>query len=320
VSRWSVTIGAIAGFAGLLHLAARANVRWIKNNPDLYPLDVLSHEPDGDEVTIERPDGTRIRAIAAGDGPPVVFSHGYGATLLEWNIIWSLLRKEYRLIAYDQRGHGRSTIGTDGISSAAMAGDLGAVLEYFDVQDGVLIGHSMGGFLSLIFLLNHPDEARAHLSHAIIMGSFAGDVGRGAPQTRLQIPLIQSGMMERLTQTETYGWAFTGSLAGARPAPAVVEMYRRLFVAQHHRPLVPILRAFLDENYYSRLGEITLPCTVVYGLSDKTTPALHSEAIAQGIPTARLVRVPAAGHLINWEASERIAEIIQMAAQPVLVQ
>jgi pimeloyl-ACP methyl ester carboxylesterase len=97
-------------------------------------------------------------------------------------------------------------------------------------------------------------------------------------------------------------------------------MYRRLFAAQHHRPLVPILRAFLDENYYSRLGEITLPCTVVYGLSDKTTPALHSEAIAQGIPNAELVRVPAAGHLINWEAPERIAEIIQLAAQPVLAQ
>jgi pimeloyl-ACP methyl ester carboxylesterase len=318
VSRWSITTGAVAGFAGLLHLAARANVRRIKNNPDPYPLDVLSREPDGEEVMIERPDGTRIRAIAAGDGPPIVFAHGYGATLLEWNIIWNLLRNEYRLIAYDQRGHGRSTIGADDISSAAMAGDLGAVLEYFDVQDGVLIGHSMGGFLSLIFLLNHPDAARAHLSHAIIMGSFAGDVGRGAPQTRLQIPLIQSGIMERLTQTETYGWAFTASLAGARPAPAVVEMYRRLFVAQHHRPLVPILRAFLDENYYSRLGEITLPCTIVYGLSDKTTPALHSETIAQGIPSAQLVRVPAAGHLINWEAPERIADIIQMVAQPEL--
>jgi pimeloyl-ACP methyl ester carboxylesterase len=320
MSRWSRTIGAVAGFVGLIHVAARANVRRIKNNPDPYTLDVLSREPDGAEIMIERPDGTRIRAIAAGDGPTIVFAHGYGATLQEWNVIWSLLGNEYRLIAYDQRGHGRSTIGADGISSAAMAGDLAAVLEYFDVRDGVLIGHSMGGFLSLIFLLDHPDAARAHLQHAIIMASFAGDVGRGAPQTRLQIPLIQSGIMERMAQTETYGWAFTASLAGARPAPAIVETYRRLFAAQHHRPLVPILRAFLAESYYSRLGEITLPCTVVYGLSDKTTPALHSETIAQGIPSAQLVRVPAAGHLINWEAPEWIVEIIQTAAQPIFAQ
>ena len=59
-----------------------------------------------------------------------------------------MLQQEYRLIAYDQRGHGRSTIGTDGINSAAMAGDLGAVLEYFDVQDGVLVW-ALDGRLSL---------------------------------------------------------------------------------------------------------------------------------------------------------------------------
>jgi non-heme chloroperoxidase len=320
VSRWSITIGAVAGFAGLVHLAARANVRRIKNNPDLYPLDVLRREPDGEEVMIVRPDGTRIRAIIAGDGPTIIFAHGYGASVQEWNVIWRMVQQEYRLIAYDQRGHGRSIIGTDGISSAAMAGDLGAVLEYFDVQDGVLVGHSMGGFLSIIFLLNHPEVARAHLAHAIIVGSFAGDIGRGAPQTRLQLPLIQSGIMQRLALTETYGWAFVASLAGARPAPAMVEAFRQLFAAQRQRALVPIVRAFLAENYYNRLGEIDLPCTIVYGLNDKTTPALHSEAISQGIPDARLVRVPSAGHLINWEAPERIVAIIQTVAQTVVAE
>ena len=52
------------------------------------------------------------------------------------------------------------------------------MLEYFDVQDGVLIGHSMGGFLSLIFLLNHLEAARAHLSHAIIHIGEPSDIAR----------------------------------------------------------------------------------------------------------------------------------------------
>jgi pimeloyl-ACP methyl ester carboxylesterase len=177
----------------------------------------------------------------------------------------------------------------------------------------------MGGFLSIIFMLNHPGAAKAHLAHAMIVGSFAGDVGRGAPQTRLQIPLIQSGIMQRLTQTETYGWAFGASLAGTRPAPAMVETFRQLFAAQRHRELVPILRAFLAENYYSRLGEIAVPCTIVYGLNDKTTPALHSKALCAGIPKAQLVSVPGAGHLINWEAPERIVELIRTVAQMVSV-
>src|SRR5262245_56967318 len=126
-------IATASALVGLAHLAARANVRRIKNNPDPYPFDVLSREPEGEEVMIERPDGTLIRAITVGSGSPIVFAHGYGASVQEWNVIWSLLRNDYRLIAYDQRGHGRSTIGADGIGSAPMAADLGAVLEHFDV-------------------------------------------------------------------------------------------------------------------------------------------------------------------------------------------
>ena len=95
MSSWSIIIGAAAGLVGMAHLAARANVRRIKRNPDPYPLDVLSREPDGEELMIDRPDGTRIRALVAGDGPTIVFAHGYGATLLEWNSIWNLLRNDY---------------------------------------------------------------------------------------------------------------------------------------------------------------------------------------------------------------------------------
>jgi hypothetical protein len=82
--------------------------------------------------------------------------------------------------------------------------------------------------------------------------------------------------MELLVQSETYGWAFGASLAGDTPTASSVETFRRLFAAQPHRALVPILRAFVDEDNYSRLGEIQLPCTVLYGLSDKTTPARGS--------------------------------------------
>ena len=86
------------------------------------------------------------------------------------------------------------------------------------------------------------------------------------------------------------------------------------------QPLFETAFDFVHFHVYNRLGEIDLPCTIVYGLNDKTTPALHSEAISQGIPDARLVRVPSAGHLINWEAPERIVALIQTAAQPIFAE
>jgi pimeloyl-ACP methyl ester carboxylesterase len=109
---------------------------------------------EGTERFIERPDGTSLRTISMGSGDRTAFlAHGYGFTADEWNVVAPrLVDQGFTVIAFDQRGHGRSTIGTDGIGSQQMASDYGAVLEAYDVQQGVLVGHSMGGFLSIAFL------------------------------------------------------------------------------------------------------------------------------------------------------------------------
>lgn len=308
----ALTVAAIlAVVAGLIHLMAKANVRRIKANPDPYPFNVLSREPSGEDVFIHRPDRTRLRARVHGNGQTVVFLHGYGASLLEWNVIWQLLHNTgHRLIAYDHRGHGQSTLGAQGMGSVQMAGDVKAILDYFDVRDGVLVGHSMGGFLAVGFMLTHPEAASARLKHCVLLGSHAGDVLRGAPQNRLQIALLKTGILQWLAQNQTYGWALSAAMYGERPAPSGVEMLRQTLAAQQHRA-PPILQAMIDENYYNRLGEITLPCTVVYGAQDKTTPAHHSEALQRGIAKSWLKRIEKAGHMLNWEVPETIAEVIQ---------
>lgn len=305
------TGGILGALGGAAHLAALANVRRIERTPDPYTLDELLEEPEGEEVFVERPDGTRLRAITAGSGPTIVFSHGYAATVFEWNVLWKRLRGSYRLIAFDHRGHGRSTIGRDGISSRAMAADLAGVLDFFDVSDALLVGHSMGGFLSIVALLDHADVTRARLRHALIVASFAGDVTRGAPQTKLQIPLIETGIIPALNRTKTYGWFFTSSQFGKRRFASGVEAFRREFNRRDHAKLVPILRALQDENYYPRLGEIRVPCTIVCGDADDTTPKHHSEWLARDIPNARAVIVPESGHMINWEAPDALEAAIR---------
>jgi pimeloyl-ACP methyl ester carboxylesterase len=138
----SALVGAI-GVAGWC--AARAAVAVIERNPDPFPRDQLAREPEGEQVLILRPDGTVIRAVVAGEGPTVVLANAYGTPLAEWNIVWDkLLDRGHRVISFDQRGHGHSTIGSAGIGSESMAADDAAVLEHFDVHDGVLVGHSTG--------------------------------------------------------------------------------------------------------------------------------------------------------------------------------
>lgn len=293
--------------------AARAVTARIRHNPDPFPRERLTAEPQGEQVFIERPDGTVLSAVAAGQGPPVILVHGYTARVLEWNLVWDELQaRGFRVIAFDQRGHGRSTLGSDGIGSEPMAADLAAVLEHFDVRDGVLVGHSMGGFVSIRAVLDHADLAR-RLRGLVLFATWAGRILDGAPQNRLQIPLLQLGILQLLMRNQTVAALFGAAQCGTRPSPVMVSVFMEAFNRHldEHGPLLPIVRAFSREDRYPRLGEIEVPTVVMVGTADRTTPQSHSRRLADGVPGARLVSVPDAGHLLNWEAPDELIEVVE---------
>jgi non-heme chloroperoxidase len=74
---------------------------------------------------------------------------------------------------------------------------------------------------------------------------------------------------------------------------------------------MPIVQAFSREDRYPRLGEIAIPTAVVVGTADRTTPPGHSRRLAASIPGARLVSVPKAGHLLNWEAPGELIRVVE---------
>jgi pimeloyl-ACP methyl ester carboxylesterase len=190
-----------------------------------------------------------------------------------------------------------------------MASDYAAVLEHHDVRDGVLVGHSMGGFLSVAFLLEHPEVVPDRLRGLVLMATFAGDVNRKNPQNRLQIPLIKSGILVRMVSIPPVGRAFTRSLVGEY-TDGMAEAFIPIFTSHDHRRLIPVMEAMTGENRYPRLGEIDLPTTVLVGTADHTTPPFHTDDLHSGIAGSRLVRLDGKGHALNWEAPDVVAEEI----------
>jgi non-heme chloroperoxidase len=266
---------------------------------------------EGDVLVVGQPDGSSIHSVSLGSGDrAVVLAHGYGFTMDEWNeVAERLVEQGLRVVAFDQRGHGRSTVGADGIGTDQMASAYAAVLEAHDVRDAVLVGHSMGGFLSLAFLLG-GFEAADRVGSLLLMATFAGDVSRDNPQNRLQIPLIKSGVLPALLGIGFVARAFTKSLVGDGFEPEFADAFVPTFREQEHGPLVPILRAMVQESRYDRLGELDLPCTVLVGSKDKTTPPFHTADLHAGIAGSRLVTLEGKGHLLNWEAPDAVAEQI----------
>ena len=306
---WIILIALV----GVVWFFLKRNVDAIKQNENRFAYDRLSQDPQGKTVYVECADGGHVRVVMAGEGPVVVLTHGYGANLVEWNVVMDqLVADGYRVFAFDLLGHGGSKIGSDGVGVKQMAASYKAVLAHFELTDAVLVGHSTGGFVAISMLLNFPETA-ARLKGLVLLASTAGDVSKGAPQNKVQIPLIKSGLMTAICKTELLGYPFGASLMGIDPSSAVIRVFLEVFAGQDHSQLIPILRDIDETSYYDRLGEIEVPTAVICGKKDGTTPPWHSEQLGRDIPHAENLWVPDRGHMLNWEAPEvvvgKIAEL-----------
>lgn len=268
------------------------------------------------ERVITTDDGTRLSTVSMGSGTPVVLAHGFAIDMHEWNVIAEdLVRRGFRVIAFDQRGHGRSDIGSQGVGSRQMVDDYLAILRDYDVTGGVLVGHSMGGFLAIRALVEQPTALARHLRGCVLMATFAGDVNRKNFQNRVQIPMIQSGVMGKMIRSNAAAALLAKSVMGDEKHPQMMDAFIDTFRRTDLQQLVPILTAFVKEDRYGELGNISLPCRIVVGEKDKTTPPFHTDWLHEGIKGSTLRRIPGKGHMLNWEAPEILVEEIVALAK-----
>ncbi|MGA0148262.1 MAG: alpha/beta fold hydrolase [Ilumatobacteraceae bacterium] len=267
------------------------------------------------ERIVTSSDGTRLSTVSMGSGTPVVLAHGFGLDMHCWNVVADdLVSKGLKVIAFDQRGHGRTDVGSEGVGSRQMVDDYLAVLRAYDVSNGILVGHSMGGFLAIRALIERPTEMARHLRGCVLMATFAGDINRKNLQNRIQIPMIQSGLMSKLIRSDTSAAFFAKSVIGDEKHPAMMNAFTATFRKSNLKQLVPILTAFVKEDRYDQLGNVSLPCRIVVGEKDKTTPPFHTDWLHKGIKGSTLKRIPKMGHMLNWESPEiLVGEITALA-------
>ena len=230
---------------------------------------------------VER-DGIRIFYEAAGEGPPVLLSHGYSATSRMWRGQVEALAPRYRIITWDMRGHGQSDSPDDPAlySEAATVGDMAAILDALGIDTAVIGGLSLGGYMSLAFHLAHPGRVRALMLFDTGPG-YRNPAGREAWNRTAEA---------RAVAFETRGLDALGSGAEVR-------------IAQHRsaKGLALAARGMLaqfDSRVIESLEGIRVPTLVLVG--EKDEPFLGAtDYMAAKIPGAQKVVIPGAGHAAN---------------------
>ena len=239
----------------------------------------------------------------AGEGSLVLFLHGLGATRTSWDAQLAALADTHRCVAWDLPGYGASpplanlTLEAAADSAAALIDDLGGSAH--------VVGLSMGGMIALHLALRHPECVR---SLAIVDSSPAFGMDGTDPEewraARLA-PLDAGAQVPDFAEPVLRG-IMGPNVSDEAVAAAVASMLR-----------VPLdglrqtIAALPGHDVRARLGEITAPTLVVVGELDEETPPAYSEAIAAGIPGARLEVIAGAGHYTSFEAPDAFNALLR---------
>ncbi|HEV7859845.1 MAG TPA: alpha/beta hydrolase [Pyrinomonadaceae bacterium] len=106
--------------------------------------------------------GINMHYQYGGQGPTIVLVHGLATNLAFWYLaVFSVLRKNYRVIVYDLRGHGYSDMPPHGYTSADQAVDLDALLDHLEVERAHIVGHSFGGAVASHYAVLHPERVES---------------------------------------------------------------------------------------------------------------------------------------------------------------
>lgn len=239
--------------------------------------------------------GFEIGYTVAGTGPAVLFTHGYQASAAMWEPQSAGLQDAYRVITWDIRGHGDSGIADDPAlySQELMLEDMLALLDHLAVDRAVLVGHSLGGFASLRFLLAHPERVRG----LVLFGSGPGFRDPDARQR-------WNDMADRFA-----------SSVEAKGLDILQRAGREVSEARHRSPtaLAHAARGILkqhDSNVMDALGDISVPTLVIVGTEDERFIG-SSEYMAKKIPAAEIAYVEDAAHAANLERPEAFNEALR---------
>jgi len=235
----------------------------------------------------------RIHYALEGQGasPVLVFSNSLGANYSMWDTQIPELRKKFRVLRYDTRGHGYSSPTPGPYSIELLAKDVIALLDAMDLDRVHFCGLSMGGMIGMWLGVNAPERL-----NKLVLCNTGARIGT-AEAWNARIEAVRKSGMKSVASAVVERWF---SPAFREKAPETISNTQKMIENANPEGYAACCAAVRDFDFRAQLGGIRIPTLVISGAYDPAAPPADGRFLAQQIPGARYAELNAA-HLSNIE-------------------
>lgn len=245
-----------------------------------------------------------------GKGEPLVLIYGYVGHSGLWFRQIPILSKKYRVIAFDNRGVGRSDKPDTPYTMAMMAGDIAGLLDTIGIDTAHIFGISMGGMIAQHFALNYPQRAIS-----LVLGcTYCGGVRSILPKPEALAAFFDFERIQKMTPEEfvrqLMPFCFSQEFIEKNPDIVDKRVAKQLEYPTPAHGATRQAEAIMGHDTYELLPKIKLPTLVIDGDSDRLIPVENSRILASRIPKVELVIIKGAGHEFFIEDAEEVNKIV----------
>lgn len=247
----------------------------------------------------------RLEALDfGGDGPGALLLHGLAGTAIEWEGTAAWLMKTHRVVALDQRGHGRSERRPGDVTPAAFVADALETVESLGLAPAILVGQSLGGLIAFL-----AASARPGLVSALVV--VEATPTREGPDVTEQIAGYFDSWPLPFASEEAAVAFFGGESLRARAwARNLVVTPDGLQPAFDADVLVAAIGEALARDHWDDWRALAVPTLLVRGEEGELSPG-DASAMVAAVPVAQLVSIPGAGHDVHLDAPDAFRRAVE---------
>lgn len=247
--------------------------------------------------------GVHLAYDRRGKGIPMVLVHGFPLDHHLWDEVVPLLEEKFDLILPDLRGFGGSTTVDSFYTMEDFAADIAGLLDYLGIPKAAIVGHSMGGYISLAF-------ARVYPERMLGLGLVASQAAADAPERR-------EGRYKSAEEVADKGIASVVETMTPKftPDPRLQQVARDSMERQPPAAYIGALKAMAERvDSTMLLTTIGYPVVIVHGDADALVPIDRAREARDLLANAHYVEIGGVGHMPMLEAPERTAEALRQLA------